>query len=68
MINKIVAAIGFIGSIIFFSYKKGRKDSRSSQYKFLFNSLKEREDAKKERDNDNIDTVTKRLLKDVNNK
>lgn len=50
MINKILGLITILFSIIFFSYKKGKKDTESEQVKEMFDEVKRINNLKNEQE------------------
>lgn len=63
LISKLGALFGLIISIIFFSYKKGKKDSESEQIKNLVKDYETRQKANKEFDNRVVTNDMRNILR-----
>lgn len=64
MIEKIIAVITLLASIIFLSYRRGFKNAESKNNKKILQSAKESKKRKAARANDDISIVKQRLRKD----
>ena len=67
MLNKIIAMITVLFSILFFSYRKGKNDQINKGNNEILKDIKKIRKAKARRSNDNINVVTDRLLADADN-
>ena len=63
MINKIIAVITFLFSVIFLSYRKGKKDLESEQIKDLVEDYETRKKADEEFNNRGISSADREWLR-----
>jgi hypothetical protein len=68
MINKIIAVITFLFSVIFFSYRKGKKDLKSDQIKNLVQDYETRKKADEKFNNRVVSDADREWLRQEWNK